>query len=70
MKNKFFVIAPVITIVTMLLPFFAMAQDPGCGPDCPVDGGLGFLLVAGAGYGVKKYRDAKSKQKIVEQSVN
>jgi len=36
-----------------------MAQDPGCGPDCPIDGGLSLLIAAGVGYGVKKYRDKK-----------
>lgn len=32
--------------------------DPGGDPDLiPVDGGLGFLLAAGVGYGVKKARE-------------
>ena len=42
-----------------LIPCMAMAQDPGGGPDVPVDGGLSLLLAAGVGYGVKKYRDNK-----------
>ena len=43
-----------------ILPLFAMADDdPGPCPDCPVDGGLGLLLAAGVGYGVKKYRQGK-----------
>lgn len=45
-----------------LLPFLAMAQDPGGGPDAPIDGGLGVLLAAGAAYGVKKYRDARKER--------
>jgi hypothetical protein len=62
MKNKSFVPAAVILLISMVLPFLAMAQtDPGCGPDCPIDGGLGLLLAAGVGYGVKKYRDGKKK---------
>lgn len=36
---------------------------PPCGPppppDTPIDGGIGFLLVLGAGYAVKKIRDNK-----------
>lgn len=52
-----------ILVTANLLPFLAMAQDPGGGPDAPIDGGLGVLLAAGAAYGVKKYRDArKGKQ--------
>jgi hypothetical protein len=36
--------------------------EPGGDPDLiPIDGGLGFLLAAGVGYGVKKARDMKKK---------
>jgi hypothetical protein len=63
MKNRFYVISAGIMIISTLLPFFAMAQDPGCGPDCPIDGGLSVLLAAGVGYGVKKYRDGRKKEK-------
>ena len=46
-------------------PFLAIAQtDPGCGADCPIDGGLSFLLAAGVGYGVKRYREGK---KVVKE---
>ena len=31
--------------------------------DTPIDGGLTLLLAAGAGYGVKKYRDGRKKNK-------
>ena len=48
-------------LIVTLLPFFAMAQDPGGGPDVPIDGGLSLLLAAGAAYGVKKYRNGKKK---------
>ena len=30
-------------------------------PPIPIDGGLGFLLAAGAGYGLKRLRDNKKK---------
>jgi hypothetical protein len=37
--------------------------DPGGDPDLiPIDGGLGFLLAAGVGYGVKKARDFRRKK--------
>lgn len=41
-----------------------LAQGPGGDPEgdpdlVPVDGGLGFLLAAGVGYGVKKVRERK-----------
>ena len=37
--------------------------EPGGDPDLiPVDGGLGFLLAAGVGYGVKKAREYKRKK--------
>ena len=34
-------------------------EDPGGNPDVPVDGGVVFLLAAGAAYGAKKVRDRK-----------
>ena len=50
-------------IAVSILPNIAMAQtDPGCGPDCPIDGGLSLLLAAGVGYGVKKYKEGRKHQ--------
>jgi len=44
-------------IMTTMLPYIALADDdPGPCPDCPIDGGLVLLLVAGAVYGIWKYR--------------
>jgi hypothetical protein len=40
-----------------------MAQDPGGGPDVPIDGGLSLLLAAGSAYGIKKYRSYKAAMK-------
>ncbi len=55
-------------ILFICLPVFLHAQgtssDPGCDPGdpgCPIDGGLIFLLAAGAGYGVKKIKDSRKK---------
>jgi hypothetical protein len=53
-----------------ILPNLVAAQppiDPGNGgcfgsdpmDECPIDGGVGALLVLGVGYGVKKIRDAR-----------
>ncbi len=59
-----------LVIAFSLLPYIMMAQnEPGdpCGgpglPACPIDGGISLLLAAGVGYGVKRYRDARKKDK-------
>lgn len=39
--------------------------DPGGPPDVPLDGGLLWLLIAGAGYGVKKIYDQRKKNRGV-----
>ena len=61
MKDKYVIVPVLITLLFAALPFFAIAQDPGGGPDAPIDGGLSVLLAAGAAYGVKKYRDSRKK---------
>ena len=68
MKFKFTLYPTLLLVVTIALPFFALAQDPGGGPDAPIDGGLSVLLAAGAAYGVKKYRDHKKKNSEDEVS--
>ena len=69
MKN--FKSAPVFTAIMMIaffmIPVLAIAQDPGGGPDAPIDGGLSLLIAAGAAYGVKKYRNAKKKSEELEK---
>ena len=57
-------ITTLMLIAVTILPFFAIAQDPGGGPDVPIDGGLSLLLAAGAAYGVKKYRQGKKKDEV------
>ena len=52
-------LSAIITIAFFLVPVLAIAQDPGGGPDAPIDGGLSLLLAAGAANGVKKYRDGR-----------
>ena len=67
-KNRFLAISAMLFTAISLSPFLAMAQvDPGCGPDCPIDGGLSILLAAGAAYGVKKYKDSKKKPVEIEK---
>lgn len=61
MKIKTNLLPAIITIMALAFPILAIAQDPGGGPDVPIDGGLSVLLAAGAAYGVKKYRDHKNK---------
>ncbi len=51
-------------IITMCFPLFTIAQGgglPAAPADVPIDGGLSFLLAAGVGYGIKKYRDGRRK---------
>ena len=64
MKNfkSVHIFTAVMMIAFFMVPVFAIAQDPGGGPDAPIDGGLSLLLAAGTAYGVKKYRDGKKKQ--------
>lgn len=64
--TKFFYIATAICILS-LFPFSSWADptDPpippvdGGGGGVPIDGGIGWLLAAGIGYGAKKLYDAK-----------
>ncbi len=50
-------------------------SDPGTGgsngdPDAPIDGGLSLVLVAGAGYGIKKLKERKDTKLVDEESVH
>lgn len=60
-KIKNSIYTAVVFLAITAFPLIAIAQDPGGGPDVPIDGGLSVLLAAGAAYGVKKYRDHKKK---------
>ena len=39
---------------------------PGNPPQVPIDGGLGFLAVAGGAYAIKKLRDKKNRSEELE----
>ena len=63
------IIKNILTITFLIITFTCVPglvqagpDDPGCDPldpACPIDGGLGLLLAAGIGYGIKKVRDTK-----------
>jgi len=58
-----------VVVIVFCLPVLAHAQclDPLGNPiDCPIDGGLSFLLAAGVVYGVKKVRDSRKKKQAEE----
>ena len=42
----------------------AQPGDPGGDPDVPIDGGIGFLIAAGALYGVKRVYDMNRNKEI------
>ena len=52
-----------LLLVALFVTNLAIAQpgDPGGDPDVPIDGGIGFLLAAGALYGVKRIYDVKKQ---------
>jgi len=53
-------------LLCFVLPLVTLAQGPDDPDDTPIDGGLGLLLAAGVGYGVKKYKDlGKARKKDV-----
>lgn len=73
LKKKSIVLLMMLILAFTVHPI-AKGQDPnnsnspqaGNGPDpggepAPIDGGLSLLVVAGVGYGVKKYRDGRKK---------
>lgn len=55
----------ILLLIFICIPVFLQAQpDPNCDPGdprCPIDGGLVFLLAAGAAYGIKKVRDSRKR---------
>jgi hypothetical protein len=59
MKNIVSKSLPILVMfMVSALPIFAQKSDP----NVPIDGGLSFLLAAGAAYGAKKVYD-KRKEK-------
>lgn len=62
------VFSGLLAVSLNLVPQYCNAQigDPGEDPDAPIDGGVGLLLAAGVGYGIKKYRDSNKKNESTE----
>jgi hypothetical protein len=50
--------------VSILIPLTLLADAPATtgDPDAPIDGGLSLLIVAGAGYGVKKLKERRANK--------
>lgn len=51
-------------LLQCFIPLLVMAQDPGGGPDVPIDGGLSLLVAAGSVYGIRKYRKHKEGRQL------
>ena len=49
-----------LAIVCMAIASPLFAQS--CNPNIPIDGGISFLLVAGAGYGIKKIKENRKEK--------
>ncbi|MEO6328978.1 MAG: hypothetical protein ABIO55_08600 [Ginsengibacter sp.] len=55
-----------LIVIFFCFPYLAHAQpDPATDPDAPIDGGVGILIAAGIGYGLKKMRDEKRKKDTI-----
>lgn len=60
MKKIFIQSLPVcVMLLVAATPLFAQ----NCNPNIPIDGGISALLVAGAGYGIKKLNDRRNSDK-------
>ena len=59
MEKKVQLALPIIVLMVLASsPLFAQS----CNPNVPIDGGLSALLVAGAGYGIKKINEKKKEK--------
>jgi hypothetical protein len=64
-KNLFF-IEKKVQLALSIIVLMVLASSPlfaqSCNPNVPIDGGLSALLVAGAGYGIKKINEKKKEK--------
>ncbi len=67
LKNLFLLFFVLLTNVILSAPPPPPAGSPGCWPPpcIPVDGGIGFLIAAGAAYGVKKLYNTRQKKQTI-----
>ena len=61
-KRTFYCMILTISMVFLTNLSFAQPGDPGDDPDVPIDGGVSLLVAAGAGYGIKRYRDSRKEK--------
>ena len=50
-----------LSLLAVLLLSSDLLLAQNCNPNIPIDGGISALLVAGAGYGIKKIYDSRKK---------
>jgi len=65
-KNRYYLTVMLLAVFCfIILPGIGYAQlvDPGDDPDIPIDGGLSLLIAAGVGYGIKKAKDQRRKNR-------
>ena len=72
MKTKYIILPVVLLAIIMISPMMALAIGgpdslPGSPDSAPIDGGLSLLVAAGVGYGAKKVRAKRNKQKEIER---
>ena len=62
---RMMVISGIFLALFTLIPKFSNAQigDPGDDPDAPIDGGVSLLVAAGVGYGIKKAKESRKRNK-------
>ena len=67
---KYFFLCSLVVIFLVCIPASVKSNpsdpaDPACDPldpGCPIDGGLGILLAAGIGYGIKIVKGNRKKE--------
>jgi len=64
-RRLFLFLAFGFSLSTFAAPAPPPSGTPGCWPPpcIPIDGGIVFLMAAGAAYGAKKFRDARKNGK-------
>jgi hypothetical protein len=66
-NRKWLLVLSLLFVTLSVLPGTIHAQGPNdpsdiTDPDAPIDGGVGLLVAAGIGYGIKKVRDNQKKK--------
>ena len=76
-KNSQLLYNALFTLLLLCFPLInLLAQGPGGfeepnpSLDVPIDGGLSLLVAAGVGYGIKKVRDDRKKNKEAREVIS